>query len=47
MSPLLQLAPDTEFPLIQYMSIDHDRADVCVAQQLLDRTDVVPGFEQV
>ena len=32
---------------VEDVGIDHRRADVGVAEELLDRADVVPAFEQV
>src|SRR5262249_24593310 len=38
---------DAGRPAVQDVRVDHGRADVAVAEQLLDGADVVSGFEQV
>jgi hypothetical protein len=38
---------DTAATPIQDMRVDHGRADIPVPQQLLDRPDVIPVFEEV
>ena len=40
-------APNTFSSPVEDMRIDHRRADVFMAEQLLDRPDIVPVFEQV
>ena len=34
-------------PSVQDMGVDHSRADVFMAQQLLDGANVITGFEQM
>jgi len=40
-------ALDTPAPAVQDMGVDHRRLDTAVAQQLLHRSDVVAGDQQV
>ena len=40
-------ASDTESTAVQYVGIDHGRGHVAVAEQFLDGSDVLAGFEQV
>ena len=40
-------APDAQRASIQDVRADHGRADVRMAEQFLDRADVVPALEQV
>ncbi len=40
-------AADAEWTTVQYMSIDHGGSDVVVAEQFLNRADVMATFEQV
>ena len=44
---LIERAPYTPAALVQDVRVNHRRADVAVAEQLLDGPDVVAGFEQV
>ena len=43
----VERAAHAEAAAVQDVRVDHGRADVLVAQQLLDGPDVVPGLEQV
>ena len=42
-----QRAPDAAPASVQHVAVDHGRAHVFVAEELLDSADVVPVFEEV
>ena len=44
---LVERAPDAPPALVQDVGIDHGRTHVAMPEQLLDRSDVVPGLEQM
>jgi hypothetical protein len=44
---LVEWAPDTSPALVQDVRIDHRRTNVAMPEQFLDRSDVVPGLEQM
>lgn len=46
-SQLVEGAPHPSRGLAPHVGVDHGRADIAVAEELLDRADVLAGFEQV
>ena len=44
---LVERAPDAAPALVQDMGIDHRRSDIAMAEQFLDRPDVVTAFQQM
>ena len=47
MSQAIGRAADAECPAIEDVQVDHRRGYVAVAEQLLNRADVVSGLQQV
>ena len=47
LSGKVRRAPDAPSALVQDMGIDHGGVDVAVAQQFLDRPDIVPFFQEM
>ena len=46
-SELVERAPDTSPALVQDVGINHGRTHIAMPEQFLDRSDVVPGLEQM
>ena len=44
---VVKRTPHAPAPSVQHVRVDHRRADVAVAEQLLDRPEVVAGLKQV
>ena len=45
--PLVQRTPHGDSRLIEHMRIDHRRRDILVAQQILNRADIVARLQQM
>jgi hypothetical protein len=43
----IKRAPDTEDILLCHVGVDHGGLKILVAEQLLNRPDVVPGFQKM
>jgi hypothetical protein len=44
---LVERVPNTSPALVQDVRVDHCRTHVAMPEQILDRSDVVPSFEQM